>query len=319
MNILDQNDSTGRGLWEKPWAILPLLFLLLFCGLSIFSMVGLAVIAWMTGIELKAAQDLILHPELYPNSRIALYVFQAISTPIGAMILPSWLYLKYFDRTSLEHRIGFEKFNSLALLLTLILVIAFMPFDSVIIEWNKNLDLGSLTAYATEMEKSAEKTTMFLTDFSGIGELAIGIFVIGILTAYGEELFFRGLVQNKLNDITKNKHLAIWATGFLFSFIHLQFFGFVPRMLLGVIFGYLYFWSGSFWVTFIAHFTNNTFTVIMLYLSKKHIIDIDIENTSAMPLWAVLFSAFITGGIMYLIYSQSKNQDSKISHETTNQ
>ena len=309
MHTLEDLPQRQSGIWRKPYISIPLLFLLLFCGLSIFSMVGLAVIATMQGIDLKAAQNLLLSPELYPNSRNALFIFQAISTPVGAMLLPGMLYTFYFDRTGLQHKIHLDKFNGMAIALIILLVPAFMPFDSLIIEWNKTIDLGPLSDWAGSLEKSAEKTTLFLTNFSSLSELILGLIVVGVITAIGEEYFFRGLVQNMLSRaFGANKHMAIWMAAFLFSLIHMQFYGFFPRMLLGAMFGYVYVWSGSLWTPIIGHCTNNSLTLIMFYLNNKGMIEIDPEDTSTIPLKFSLISGFVSISLMYFLY---RNQFTK--------
>ena len=93
-------------------------------------------------------------------------------------------------------------------------------------------------------------------------------------------------------------HVAIWVSAFLFSAIHLQFFGFVPRLLLGVLFGYIYYWSGNLLYPVLAHFINNGFTLVMLYLYQIGITEMDIENTESVPVMVVLVSVILTFGLL---------------------
>ncbi|HPH46026.1 MAG TPA: CPBP family intramembrane metalloprotease, partial [Chryseolinea sp.] len=140
-------------------------------------------------------------------------------------------------------------------------------------------------------------------------QIVVAFIVIAILPAIGEELVFRGIIQKELFRGTKNSHLSIWIAAAIFSAIHLQFYGFVPRMLLGVLFGYLYHWSGNLTLSMLAHFVNNGFTVVALYLHQQKIIDIDIENTESVPWQGVLFSAIFTAVLLYTFrkYYQQKN------------
>ncbi|HAZ23715.1 MAG TPA: CPBP family intramembrane metalloprotease domain-containing protein, partial [Algoriphagus sp.] len=85
--------------------------------------------------------------------------------------------------------------------------------------------------------------TQFLTDFQSVPELLTGLLVIGVLAGIGEEMFFRGVLQPKLHLYTGSVHWGIWLTAIIFSAIHIQFYGFVPRVFLGAIFGYLYVYS----------------------------------------------------------------------------
>ena len=125
--------------------------------------------------------------------------------------------------------------------------------------------------------------------------------MIAILPAIGEELVFRGMLQPELQRATGNIHAAIWISAIMFSAIHLQFFGFVPRMLLGVMFGYLYYWSGNIIIPMLAHFVNNGFSLLMVYLYQLEIISIDLESgESASPLLVAFFTLITFGLLLYL-------------------
>src|SRR5690606_1514724 len=111
-----------------------------------------------------------------------------------------------------------------------------------------------------------------------IGELILGILVIGVLAGIGEEYLFRGILQPKLQIYTGNAHAGIWITAIIFSTIHFQFYGFLPRMMLGALFGYLYLYSGSLVYPILAHILDNTFTVVAVYLNKLGVVEFDIEG-----------------------------------------
>jgi len=127
--------------------------------------------------------------------------------------------------------------------------------------------------------------------------------VIAVIPAIGEELLFRGLIQNQVHSWTKNGHLAVWITGILFSAIHVQFYGFVPRMLLGVLFGYMYLWSGNLLYPMLAHFANNGFQIILLYLYSSKTTDFNIDTAETVP-WAVFLTAALVSTILVLYYKQ---------------
>ena len=105
--------------------------------------------------------------------------------------------------------------------------------------------------------------------------LLINLLVLAILPAIGEELTFRGVLQQLLygqlstlnvQRSTLNNHLAVWVTAFIFSFIHFQFYGFIPRLLLGALLGYALLWSGNIRYSMIMHATNNALSVLLFYL-----------------------------------------------------
>ena len=131
------------------------------------------------------------------------------------------------------------------------------------------------------MEDLAKKQTDLFTSDVTIAGLMINILIIGFITAVCEEVFFRGVFQQTIFKGSGKIHLAVWITAFFFSFIHFQFFGFFPRMLLGALLGYLYFWSGSLWAPITAHFFNNTIAVIAIYLLNTGTIEKNVAETTS--------------------------------------
>jgi hypothetical protein len=226
---------------------------------------------------------------------VFLLVIQAFSTIFlffGASLLiiywPLRLTLKpFFPSVSLKD-IG----------LTVLLVLSFLVVNSAIGEWNLNLDFpdGSFEDWARTSEESLKTLTEHLTNFQSSTHFVLGFVVIAIIPAVTEELLFRGLIQNFLYKATHNPHIAIWFTGFIFSAIHLQFYGFFPRAFLGVLFGYLYYWSGNLTIPMIAHFLNNGIGVVVYYLAQNGTLDISPEQMEKAAPWPalVIFSfAFI--------------------------
>lgn len=128
------------------------------------------------------------------------------------------------------------------------------------------------------------------------------------MPAVGEELVFRGLIQNQAHYLFKNIHLAIWLTALFFSFFHLQFYGLIPRLLLGALFGYLYYWSGTLWIPILAHFVNNGLALIMAYFFQLNIVDYDLQSDQSMGLFPVLIFTIIT---FFLVYYFKKYCDSR--------
>jgi hypothetical protein len=137
-----------------------------------------------------------------------------------------------------------------------------------------------------------------------ISGLMFNIFMIAVLPALGEELMFRGVIQRIFTNWTKNYHWGIWITAFLFSAMHLQFYGFLPRMMLGAMFGYLLVWTGTMWVPILAHFVNNTMGVMGYFLINKGVITRDVEElgTGKEQLPLAIFSVISVSYLLYLIY-----------------
>ena len=225
---------------------------------------------------------------------------------LGGFWLAGLAYLKWIEYRS------FESLNKLEIQfsiipLVMILVVLFFPFNEFFIKMNENMQLPkSLEGVQNWMKNSEENTAKmmkFLMDFTSISQLIIAFIVIACFAGIGEELIFRGILQNLFLKKFNNHHIAIWGAAAIFSAIHFQFFGFIPRMLLGAMFGYLYVWTGNLWVPIIAHITNNGFIVIMMYLNKIGVISGDVEKMETPSYIAILFTA-MCGGVLFLIYKR---------------
>ncbi len=197
-------------------------------------------------------------------------------------------------------------------LLTIALVLASIPMMNVIVEWNKQVEFLSQWTWMQEMEEGAEATMKVMMGEPTAGSLILCVLIFGVLTGLAEELFFRGGVQKLLLCMRVNKHVAIWLTAIIFSLFHLQFYGFVPRMLMGACFGYLMMWSGSLWLPVIAHAFNNSMVTFTTWMTDRGTVlpDIDHIGTTLTPLdicWVVV-SVALTSWILRLIYIQSKNK-----------
>jgi len=238
---------------------------------------------------------------------------QGMTTFIAFIVAP-YFYSRHFLGLSRKDMFGKDVPPPIMSLLVFLIIIVFMVANSIFIEWNENLQLpGFLSGFenwAKGIENKAVEITMFLTSFDGIGDFLIALLVIAIIPAVGEELVFRGLVQSHLQIISRNIHLAIWVSAFLFSFFHFQFYGFVPRMFLGALFGYLYVWSGNIIYPIIAHFINNGFTLLMVYFYHSGAIEFDIESTESVPVTNVLVSMVVCAVLLYLFDAYFKRKKS---------
>lgn len=159
-------------------------------------------------------------------------------------------------------------------LLSVLAVVAAMlvaiPAMNVVIAWNASIDLPETMSWFKTAEANAQAMIAKLMGEPTIGNLIMSVLIVGCLTGFAEELFFRGGLQKLLMCTRMNPHVAIWLAATIFSLFHLQIYGFVPRLLLGAFFGYLMWWSGSLWLPVIAHALNNTLVVITDWLSKSN-------------------------------------------------
>ncbi|MEF9924042.1 MAG: CPBP family intramembrane glutamic endopeptidase [Muribaculaceae bacterium] len=194
----------------------------------------------------------------------------------------------------------------------LIIFIVATPVLNVIVSWNESVTLPEsmkgVEQWARESEQMAKMLTDSLLKDMSIIDFSVLILLVGVLTGFSEELFFRGLLQRIFLSRPMNAHLAIWLAAFIFSALHFQFFGFVPRLLLGAFFGYLLMWTGSLWVPIIAHMINNSGVVIVQYLTQHKIraVDVDTIGTTSDSLIIAIASAIITICAVYYFFKNTK-------------
>ncbi|MCB0533417.1 MAG: CPBP family intramembrane metalloprotease [Saprospiraceae bacterium] len=147
------------------------------------------------------------------------------------------------------------------------------------------------------LEDQTNESIKGLLQMDNVLELLANLLLIALLPALGEELVFRGIVQQQLM-----RRMRPWAAILLgaavFSFIHFQFEGFLPRMLLGVVLGWLYWRSQNIWVPVGAHFVNNAFQVVGQYLYNQDLSTIDLEQDIDMPWMAAAVSVVLIYGIV---------------------
>lgn len=244
---------------------------------------------------------------LHPDSFFPLILVQGTVSFIGLVALPM-LYIRYAENRSIQR--FFKKENNLPLTVILICsaVVVFVVAISPIAEWNMSIEfpesLKSLGDWMRQQEDQNAEMTKILTNFKSFDTFLWGLLVIAVIAAVGEEFVFRGLLQNELFRSSGNIHVAIWVSAILFSAFHLQFFGFLPRMLLGVLFGYLYYWSGNLWVPIIGHFFNNGFLLTMFYLHNLGVSKVNMEDETAAPLYLVSVCAVAVFALLYFFKKQ---------------
>jgi membrane protease YdiL (CAAX protease family) len=189
----------------------------------------------------------------------------------------------------------------LNVILIILLVILSIPLISYTGILNSRLELpqqfSAIQGWMKSEEEKASRLTAILVTSSGVVTLCINVFFMAIVPAFCEELLFRGTFQPLLSETLRSSHAGIWITAIIFSSIHLQFFGFIPRLILGLVFGYLFYWTGNLWYSIIAHFINNFVSVIVVYfygwktLSDQMVRDS--RGNPAFPLTTVILSAVI--------------------------
>lgn len=314
MNNGNQESTTTK---ENHWFNLMMIVIYTLIGMFVAQFIGLILILPFFGFDLTTAM-LKLTDTSTADARLPLLIVQGV-TAMGAFVIAPYLFLRRYKPYGVGKLISVDKEILLPVILVFGITISFMFVNSLFIEWNKGIDfpdfMSAFEEYAKEQESNLEKLTIYLTTFDNTFQFILGILIISVIPAFGEELLFRGVIQNELQLATKNIHLAIWLSAFAFGLFHFQFYGLVPRMLLGVLFGYLYYWSGSLLYAIIGHFINNGFTLVMLYLFQLGIIDYDIQATESTPLSTVIIF-FIIGTVLSIIFIRyNQNRTTAILNE----
>lgn len=193
-----------------------------------------------------------------------------------------------------------------------------IPFLNQVIWWNSQMHfppaLQTLEQTLREWEESAAGATGVILAGSSVGTLMVNILTIGVVTGICEELVFRGAFQRIIGSGPVGPHLAIWITAVVFSILHFQFFGFMPRVLLGAFFGYLFYWTGSIWVSATAHAINNSIYVLVAWLTANgiHVADIDSYGVTtggfpAMACVSLCLVLFVLIGLRKYLFSTRRN------------
>lgn len=268
--------------------------------MAIGSAIGLFLFMKITGMPYAQVMEFQKHLNEYPNMYDAVMALQTFSTPLP-FIAAAFFFLIVIEKQPINS-LSFREVELSTFFVTAILVIVFMSFDALIIEWNQGIVLPNsmkgIEKWMKASEDSAGEMTKFLTDFKTHSQFVVAMVVVAVLAGVSEELIFRGVLQNITLRAFGNPHFAIWFAAFVFSFIHLQFYGFFPRMLLGALFGYLYFWTKNIWVPIFAHFVNNGFTLSMVYLYSIKAINVDIEDTNSVSFSIALGALLLTSLIL---------------------
>lgn len=235
-----------------------------------------------------------------PRVRIA-----TILQDIVVFIVPAICTAVIITRQPADFLIAGRIPDALAFAIVGLTMLVGIPAMESVISWNASIELPESWSSVAELMKASEsRAAAMVGTLIGrhtVGSLFVTILIVGILAGFSEELFFRGAIQRLLITSNVNHHVAIWGTAVLFSAVHMQFFGFVPRMLLGAYFGYLAWWSRSLWLPVFAHCFNNSLAGFAMWQSVGEN-DTEIQKMIEGPVagWIIaLISVVLTAVLIY--------------------
>lgn len=294
----------------------PLLQILLLVGLAVAglclaSLLALVLASSVFGLSVAQFGQLAAAPERVPHGWAVSMLLQGLSLAglgAGAAVLP--LVLRAARRPAERYFAPRPLGQAWWLGAAALLIIVSVPVQSALVAWNASVHfpafLHDFEQWARSKEDQAAGLTKFLTEFSSPARLLVGLLVIAVTPAVAEELVFRGVIQRNLVRWFGSRHVGVWLAAALFSAVHLQFFGFVPRFLLGLVLGYLYEWSGNILVPMAAHFTQNAFQLLLLYLAQHRHLSaaFDPDANQALPWPTVLLSAGLSAALLYTLHQR---------------
>lgn len=181
----------------------------------------------------------------------------------------------YRGRQREYYRLDFSGRRWLTGLVGVVLLLLLMPLIEWLTMWNDTWDLGRVGELLRSMQDQTEAMVKEMMSATTVGGLLANLFVVALVPAICEELFFRAGIQNLLQRWWRNPHIAIWVTALIFSLVHGEIFSFMPRFLLGALLGYLYVYGRSLVPNMLVHFTNNAIAVICYWLVSRGVLDID--------------------------------------------
>lgn len=234
---------------------------------------------------------------------LSLKLAQGISSTL-MFIVPPIVYYYLTRRKHPMQALGLRKMvkpRAMLLIASVFVIIVSIPVTDQLSAWNEAMKLGGpfekVEVWMRTLEDSAEAITERMLNVSTFGGLLLNLLIIALIPAVGEEMTFRGVLQQALTRRLKSPHVAIILSAAIFSFIHFQFYGFLPRMFLGVLLGYMFYITDSLWPCMLMHFLNNGTTVVLYYLNNNGITHVDVEHLGA-ELWMVALSALLTTGLI---------------------
>lgn len=288
------------------------LILILFLVLVVFvavMVIGFLVAIPLFGIEFSNFKNAV---DINNPENIGLLKFLQSIYSIGLFVIPPFVIALFLGgKTS-----NFLKLNkppkSTYVFLGATTIVFAMPLINFMVEINQAIEFPEFMSGFENLMKDLEGEAKISTDnflkTDTFFTYLVNLIVLAIIPALGEEFMFRGVIQQHLHSWTKNIHLAIWLSAFIFSAIHFQFYGLIPRMVLGAFFGYLFYWTKNLWLPVVIHFFNNAFAVTAKYISGDIAIKADEVGTGNGSGWIVLLSFILVASLIYVFYRLSREE-----------
>ena len=295
--------KNGALQYLTPWEKIALFIALCFLSSLLFGVLGATLAGPLFGVDVYNYNEL---SNLADKDSIRTVKMLNFFFHLGTFILPSILFAKLGAFEPSDYLLTKKRPQLTPLLLIILLFFAIIVLNDWFASINANLDLSFISKdlqediYYNQADRDKSIYAYIGATWRSFG---LNIFLLAIIPAIGEELVFRGVLQNLIAKASQKIHLSVWFTAFLFAFIHFQFMDFLPRFFLGAAFGYVVILTGKIWYSMILHFLNNALAIFILFGIRKGFID---ESSWWINFGAVhLIIALLIGG--FAIYMLSKN------------
>lgn len=256
--------------------------------------------------------SLIMSDPSSPGSIAFLKFYQSISQ-IGSFIVPSLIFAFMVSKKSMRYLLINRRPNLISVLIVIMVVFTILPFNGYLDEINQRLSFPGFLSGVEEWMKAKELQAGELTEMfvktNTIPGLLLNIVIVGLIPAFAEEFLFRGVLLKLFNNIVKNIHMAVIISAVVFSAFHLQFYGFLPRLLMGLVLGYVFVFTSNLWVPIIMHFVNNTASVIVYYLNTNGYINIPVEDFGhSNSVVYIIGSLLISAWLIIMMYQKERSE-----------
>lgn len=298
-------------LQEKPyWIQFLVLALFMAGGMLLFTSLGALVILliYHTPSMLEAADPV-----------TAIRISQTFAT-IGTFLIPALLFAFCQNRQWFDYNAANRRPNNSMTNIVLILSITLLPVVSVLSAFNMFImpEGGALAEFMRDLEEAANHILKLLTSQRSSWDLISNILVLAVLAGISEEFLFQGSLQPLMTRWCKNPNIAILLTAFIFSALHFQFYGFIPRFALGVYLGYLFYWSHSLWLPILAHVLHNTLSILVDYTLQGRGIDTDnLDFTDIHGSIPIVVSCALVSAMGIVFLWRTYRDESTMTHDNT--